>query len=92
MRVLTTFARFTDAEVARAVLEDAGIDAYVADNSAMQEMSDFRLMVGEIDLEEAAAVLEVDVPESPPIAPDWTLWAAGAVAVVILLGLVLAFL
>lgn len=90
MRVLTTFARFTDAEVARAVLESAGIEAYVADNSAMQEMSDFRLMVGEVDLEEAAAVLDVEVPEAPPVAPDWTLWAAGAVALVILLGLALA--
>ena len=90
MRVLTTFSRFTDAEVARAVLESAGIDAYVADNSAMQEMSDFRLMVGEVDLEEAAAVLDVEVPEPPKEAPDWTLWAAGVVLVIIVLGFVLA--
>lgn len=90
MRVLTTFARFTDAEVARAVLESAGIDAYVADNSAMQEMSDFRLMVGEVDLEEAAAVLDVEVPDPPKVAPDWTLWGAGAVGLIILLGIVLA--
>lgn len=91
MPVLTTFARYTDAEVARAVLESAGIEASVADNSAMQEMSDFRLVVGDEDLVEAAAVLGVEVPPAPPRAPDWTLWAAGLILVLAAVGLVLAF-
>ena len=85
MEELVTYPTSTQAEVARARLEDEGIPARVADWSAMNELSDYRVFVPAEHLAEAAAILGVPEPAEPAPTPDW-LPRLLAVVVVLLVG------
>ncbi len=92
MRELTTFALGADAELARATLEAAGIAARVSDFSAMQEMADYRLVVDEARMEEAALLLGLPVPDRPASPPSWTGWATLAAGIAVVAGILVAIL
>lgn len=92
MRELTTFALAADAELARASLEAAGIAARVSDFSAMQEMADYRLVVEETRIPEAAEILGVPLPQLPKGPPQWTAWASAAAGLAVVVGILLAIL
>lgn len=82
MQPLAAYATQTQAEVARALLEDEGIPARVADWSAMRELADYRVFVAPEDAAEAAAILGVDAPVAPgPLEP----WLARTMIVVAVL-------
>ncbi|MEX1280461.1 MAG: hypothetical protein AB1Z57_09295 [Acidimicrobiia bacterium] len=71
MRPLTSFATVTQAEVVRARLVDEGIPAEVGDWSAMREIADYRILVPDEFLAEAAAILGIDPPVDPAPFPPW---------------------
>ena len=90
MILLTTFALAAEAELARAQLDAAGIPAWVADNSAMREMADFRLMVEADRITDAAELLGVAVPPLAKEPPAWTGLAAGIVGAIVLIAVAVA--
>ena len=71
MRPIAAYATQTQAEVARAVLEDEGIAAQVGDWSAMRELSDYRVYVLDEDVAAAAEILGVEAPVDPAPLSDW---------------------
>lgn len=71
MRSVAAFATQTQAEVARALLEEEGIPAQVSDWSAMRELSDYRVFVADDDIPAAAEILGVDAPHVPDPLPRW---------------------
>lgn len=84
MRPIAAYPTQTQAEVARARLEDEGIAARVGDWSAMRELTDYRVYVLDEDVEAAAEILGVEPPEVPGPLPEWVRWAmiASTVAMV----------
>ena len=71
MEPLTSYPTQTEAEVARARLEDEGILAAVSDWSAMRELMDYRVFVPAESLVEAAEILGIDPPAAPKPQPEW---------------------
>ena len=71
MESLTSYPTQTEAEVARARLEDEGILAAVSDWSAMRELMDYRVFVPADQLVEAAEILGIDPPAAPKPQPEW---------------------
>lgn len=83
MRPVAAYATQTQAEVARALLEDEGIAAQVGDWSAMRELSDYRVFVSDDDVAAAAEILGVDTPAIPEPLPGWV--RAGMVGLTVLM-------
>jgi hypothetical protein len=90
MRAVAAFATQTQAEVARALLEDEGIIAQVGDWSAMRELADYRVLVADEDIVAAAEILGVDAPAVPEPLPAWVRLGMIGVAVAMALFIVWA--
>jgi hypothetical protein len=89
VRPIAAYATQTQAEVARALLEDHGIAAQVGDWSAMRELSDYRVFVLDEDLVDAAEILGVETPSIPDPLPEWV--RVGMIAVSVAMAVFIAW-